>query len=87
MIENAITKVVRIAGGQDRLAKQLRPSGAKEKPLTRQSVSLWVRQGYVPVNRAIEISGLVDGRVPPCDLIDPTLRAILETMLPANQAA
>lgn len=72
-MREGITKAAYLAGGQVALAAKLN--------VRQQSVSEWVKIGYVPVGRADEISAIVDGRVPPEDLIAPALRRILESMM------
>jgi DNA-binding transcriptional regulator YdaS (Cro superfamily) len=68
MSNSGIRSVVSAAGGQVKLAGLL--------GVTQQSVSLWVRQGFVPVSRVVEIESQFG--VPRLELINPRLRATLE---------
>lgn len=62
-----IDKVVELAGSQRKLADVL--------GVTQQAISEWVRQGYVPIGRVVEIESLFGvGRL---ELVDPSLRDLL----------
>ncbi|HNC97199.1 MAG TPA: YdaS family helix-turn-helix protein [Myxococcota bacterium] len=71
-----IDRAVYAAGSQTRLAEALIP------PVTSQAVCQWVRQGYVPPERALEIERLFG--VPREDLLSPKLR---ELVCPARNAS
>jgi DNA-binding transcriptional regulator YdaS (Cro superfamily) len=62
-----IQRVVELAGSQGRLAETL--------GVTQQAVSEWVRRGYAPANRVVEIEAQYG--VPRTALIDPRLRDLL----------
>jgi hypothetical protein len=81
--ENGITRASRIAGGQAALAKKLN-AGARggRKHVSQQAISQWIRQGYVPTDRAIEISECVNCRVKPVELVDPKLAQIMNYVPP-----
>ena len=80
-----ISRVVRIVGGQIALADKLNALG--KQPVTQQAVSLWVRQGFVPVKRIRDVCRCVDNRVSPIDLIDPEIRSLLADLGVASFAA
>ena len=76
--ETGITKAIRMAGGQAALAQKLNAGRCgTHAHVSQQSVSQWARQGYAPKKRAVEISNCINGRVPPIDLVDPTVRQII----------
>lgn len=62
-----IQRVVDIAGSQGRVAEIL--------GVTQQAVSEWVRRGYAPPSRLVELEAQFG--VPRVDLINPRLRDIL----------
>jgi DNA-binding transcriptional regulator YdaS (Cro superfamily) len=62
-IERAITQ----AGGQDSLAERM--------GCTQQNVSVWKKNGYVPLVRAVEIEQLTG--VPREDLISPRIKEVI----------
>lgn len=64
---DGIREVIFIAGGQAALARQL--------GVSQQAVSKWVRRGFVPVNRVVEIEAQFG--VPRHRLIDPKLRDLV----------
>ncbi|MBR8073312.1 hypothetical protein KDX14_27685 [Burkholderia cenocepacia] len=87
--EPGISRAVRILGGQAKmsaaLTEMLAPSGEK---ISQQAVSLWVRNGFVPYERAMLVSACTDRRVMPQELLDPALREIMLAMIaPAPFAA
>lgn len=78
--ETGITRAVRIAGGQAALAEQISARNHGSVPhVSQQVVSIWMRRGYVPPNRATEISECTRNRVSPAELLKPELRQIVET--------
>lgn len=66
---NAVALAIANAGSQVKLARLL--------GVTQQAVSTWVRRGWVPVRRAVEIEHLLG--VPRHELVDPRLVDILDT--------
>lgn len=64
---NGIQRAVQYAGSQERLAEKL--------GVTQQAVSAWLRRGYVPELRAVEIEQVY--AIPRGDLISPRLREIV----------
>ena len=66
-VSTGIQKVVDMAGSQGRVAEIL--------GVTQQAVSEWVRRGYAPSSRLVEIEAQFG--VPRTDLIDPKLRDLL----------
>lgn len=66
---SGITQAITTAGSQLKLAGAL--------GVTQQAVSEWVRQGYVPPNRATEIE--MQFGVPRTTLLSPKLRAMFDT--------
>lgn len=80
--DRGLLKAVRIAGGQAGLAKSLNAGrNSSRKHVTQQAVSQWMRQGYAPVDRALEITSCVKNRVPPIELIDPELVSVMQKIL------
>lgn len=65
---DGIREVVLIAGGQAALARQL--------GVSQQAVSKWVRRGFVPVDRVVEIEAQFG--VPRHRLIEPKLRDLVD---------
>jgi len=63
-----ICKAVKAAGSQTELADKV--------GVTQQVISKWVRVGFVPLNRAVELEELYD--IPRRELISPKLRDLLE---------
>ena len=86
-----ICNAVRIAGGQAALAKRINAAAADDsQKVTQQAVSLWVRQGFVPIHRAVLVSLCVERRIAPHELIASDFREILLSMVvqsPAGAAA
>lgn len=66
--KTGIARAVEVAGSQGLLAAVL--------GVTQQMVSTWVRQGWVPKDRALEIEGLYG--IPRRELVSPSLRDLLE---------
>ena len=80
--KSGIARACVIAGGQAALAKKLNAGSGGTRPhVSQQAVSAWVRKGYVPADRLIEIVTCVSNRLMPIDLIDPDLRQVLESSL------
>ena len=76
--ETGITRAIRIAGGQAALAQKLNAGRCgTHAHVSQQSVSEWARQGFAPKRRAVEISNCIGGRVLPIDLVDPTVRQLV----------
>lgn len=71
MIEfaNGVDRAVYAAGNQTKLGEALSP------PVTSQAVNQWVKQGYVPAERALEIERLFG--VPREELLAPKLRELV----------
>ena len=63
MQESGIEKAITIAGGQAPLAKQL--------GVSQQAVSLWHRQGWVPLKRVNEIEAQFG--IPRLELVKPAI--------------
>lgn len=66
---NGVNKAISAAGSQLKLAAAL--------GVTQQAVSEWLRQGYVPPDRATEIE--MQFGVPRTTLLSPKLRAMFDT--------
>lgn len=60
-------KAIELAGGATALAAKL--------GVTHQAVYVWLRRGWVPAQRALEIEGLFD--IPRTELFKPELSALL----------
>lgn len=65
---SGVQQAVRLAGTQALLAKQL--------GVTQQSISQWLRRGYVPLRRAVEIEALFG--VPRRSLINPRFADLVD---------
>jgi DNA-binding transcriptional regulator YdaS (Cro superfamily) len=65
---SGITDAVRLAGTQDLLAAKL--------GVTQQAVSIWLRRGWVPLRRAMEIETLLG--VPRARLINPRIADLVD---------
>ena len=63
-----IFKAVKTAGSQTALAEAM--------GVSQQAISKWIRFGWVPVDRAVEIEGLYGS--PRRELVSPKLRDLLE---------
>ncbi len=61
-----IKKAIELAGGANALATKL--------GVTHQAIYTWVRRGWVPAQRALEIEGLFD--IPRVELFKPELSAL-----------
>ena len=70
-----IFKAVKAAGSQTALAEAM--------GVSQQAISKWIRFGWVPVDRAIEIESMY--AIPRRELVSPKLRDLLEP--PAFEAA
>lgn len=62
-----IKKAVNLAGGANQLAHKL--------GVTHQAIYVWMRKGWVPAQRALEIEHLFD--IPRVELFKPELAALL----------
>ena len=62
-----IKRAIELAGGANALATKL--------GVTHQAIYTWVRRGWVPAQRALQIEGIFD--VPRGDLFKPELAALL----------
>lgn len=68
-----IYAAVRAAGSQTALADRI--------GVTQQAINKWVRLGWVPMSRAVEIEKTFG--VPCRDLVSPKLKALINTVSPA----
>jgi DNA-binding transcriptional regulator YdaS (Cro superfamily) len=66
---SGIDQAIAVAGGQQALADQV--------GCTQQNVSFWRRQGFVPVERVVEIEQATG--VPRALLVAPKIRSVLDT--------
>lgn len=66
-MNDRLSEVISAAGGRPALAKKL--------SVTEQAVHKWLRQGWVPPERAKEIEGLFG--VPRLELVSPRLRGFV----------
>lgn len=66
--ESGISRAVRLAGSQEKLAEKL--------GVTQQAVSVWLRRAWVPLRRAQEIEALLG--VPRASLINPRIADLVD---------
>lgn len=66
--DSGIAQAVQRAGGQEKFGELL--------GVSQQAVSAWVRRGYVPAGRVVEIEAQFG--VPRHELIDPRLRDLVD---------
>jgi hypothetical protein len=63
---SGIQRAVKLAGGQNELGAMI--------DVTQQNISKWCISGYVPLNRALQISELFD--IPARSLVSPKIQSV-----------